>query len=204
VSNDSGSAESPAKQVKLRREKISQKTIDELNKRHERIVLMAVDIAKEAIELGELLQRVKARVAYGQWTGFVERNLRFSMRTVQRYMKAAELKHNAVLDPAAFMAQIWGNEPTKLKDRNDVDVASDDASAEEDDDEEDDEDKGQHGGEALNFFSDKGKPAMAHFKDVVAALEREFFSSDGFTTQAKRAFAEELIRWLQEKIAQLK
>jgi hypothetical protein len=127
------SPQSHPRRVRIKRERVSQNEIDDLNERHERILRAAADVARQVIELGERLREVKTKIRHGKWVPFVEQNLKFSMRTVQRYMKAAEQKYDPILsyDPAEFMARIWGNKPEleegeKIKKgKNDVDVAFD-------------------------------------------------------------------------------
>jgi hypothetical protein len=53
--------DAPPKRLKLSREKITQREIDDLNDRHERIMRSAAEVAREIIELGERLSSVKAR-----------------------------------------------------------------------------------------------------------------------------------------------
>jgi hypothetical protein len=206
VSDDAQPIEVPAKRVRVSRDRISQKEIDDLNARHARIARSTFEIAREIIELGEKLAAVKARIGHGKWIPFVEKNLHYSMRTVQRYIKAAEQKHNlAFLDPEEFMARIWGNTPKQLKagegdtiDKNDVTSHFDE---DEDADEDIDDDVTQHGGPGFEpgFFPDKGKPDFFVFKNFVALLEGHFFGSKSVTTDAKLEFVTELISWLENR-----
>jgi hypothetical protein len=125
--------QTPSKRVRVKQEKISQQEIDDLNERHQRILQAAADVARQVIELGERLVSYKKRLPHGRWALFVEKNLHFSMRTTQRYMKAAEQKYDPILgsDAAEFMARIWGNKPEleegqeAKKGKSDVDVAFD-------------------------------------------------------------------------------
>jgi DUF3102 family protein len=208
---DPSLAQTPAKRSRLIREKISQKLIDEINERHDRIKRSASEIAREVVELGQILTQVKKSIRHGKWLPFVEKNLGFTDRTATRYMRAAERIDDPLLslDPAKFLAGVWGNEPKQIEGEEGVkkgksDVTSDfDEEGEED--ENDDKDLKQHGGEGFepSFFPDKGKPGFLGFKNLIAALERQFLGSEGFTVEAKLTFIGELIKWLEDRKAHL-
>jgi hypothetical protein len=189
----------PPQPLKLTRDKITQREIDEINTRHDRIVRSAAEIAREIIELGELLISVKSRTRHGKWLVFVQKNLRFSARTATRYMRAAEQKYDPILslDPAEFMARVWGNESKQLEDEEKVKKGKSDVTSDLTE-EEDEEDQSQHGGPGFEpeFFPDKGKAACLSFKNFVQVLEEQFLGSNDYTRQAKLDFLNELIRWL--------
>jgi len=196
--NQSDLPETPSKRTRVIREKINQTEIDDINARHARIIRSAAEMAREIIELGERLTSVKNRLRHGKWLAFVEKNFEFTARTATRYMRAAEQKYDPMLsiDPAEFMARIWGNEPKQLTEGEGIksDVTSDLI-------EEDEEDYSQHGGPGFepSFFPDKGQPGFLGFKNIVKVLETEFFGSADFTREAKLEFLNELISWLEAK-----
>jgi Protein of unknown function (DUF3102) len=191
----------PATRTRVTREKVSQKIIDEINERHDRIVRSAADTARGIIELGELLTRVKSQMRHGKWLPFVERNFRFTARTATRYIKAYEQRYDPILgfDPTEFMARVWGNESKQLEEGK---KGKSDVTSDLDDDETDDEDRDdlkQHGGPGFEpgFFPDKGKAGFYGFKNLVGHLEREFFGSADYTLKTKLDFINELISWLE-------
>jgi hypothetical protein len=118
-----------------------------------------------------------------------------SVKTANIWIRAWEGRDTelAVNDWDGYMRALYGNEPKKLK-------ASTKKSFQEDDSG-DDEDLKQHGGEGFSpsFFPDKGKPGFLGFKNLVAVLEADFFSSENYTRQAKLEFLDELIKWLKDR-----
>jgi hypothetical protein len=199
-------AETPAKRIRVNSDRITQKEIDDANSRHERIIRSAAETVRQVIELGRILITFKKRVSHGKWIPFVERNLKFQMRAAQRYMQAAE-EYNAMtdLDPAEFMAKIWGHKPKQLKDGEQEATDKNDAASHLDEDEDEDDDVTQHGGPGFEpgFFPDKGKPDFFVFKNFVALLEGHFFGSENVTTDAKLKFVTELISWLEHRKGKL-
>lgn len=189
------------KKIKVTRDKISQKTIDELNRLHGQLVRSASEVARQVIELGEKLATTKKQVRHGAWTDWVQNNLNFPMRTVQRYMKAAEMKHSLLLDadPSEFMAQIWGNsepiEDKKVRDgKNDVTSFSD----EEDENEDEEGSEKQHGGEGPSF-GDKTKHGFLSFRAVTIQLDQQFFLLATIPVEEKLSFIREMQAWLEHK-----
>jgi hypothetical protein len=92
---------------------VSRSEINYVNREHKAIVRSIADTTGRIINLGKKLARMRDRFEYGEWIPFVERELEFSVRTVQRYIRAAELSADLVLgtDPAEFLAKVWGHKP---------------------------------------------------------------------------------------------
>jgi len=124
-----GKAAAVAKPVKP----ISKSEIEYVNQTYKRILRTAVEVARQIIELGERLAKIKARVeareGYRAWGPWAVANLEFSLRTAQKFMKAAEDKHLfGVLSPEDFMARVWGHKPKELKNKEDNTEDRNDAS----------------------------------------------------------------------------
>jgi hypothetical protein len=95
----------------------------------------AATIARSA-GIGEELERIKAALdqeRYGQWGGWVARNLRgISERHLRRYRAIFRRKDEplAQSDPGAFMAQVYGNlDDTAGTDSSDVNVRTGNGAA---------------------------------------------------------------------------
>ena len=73
---------------------------DRLKHLHAEIMGAARVVMEKAIEAGGILQEVKAALPHGDFTGWVEQNAGFNIRTAQRYMKIYEnrdmLKNDSV------------------------------------------------------------------------------------------------------------
>jgi hypothetical protein len=67
----------------------------EINAEHREVVRSIADGVTHAIRAGELLLRAKANVGHGGWRQWQEKNLAFSVRTAQVYMRLARLDPNA-------------------------------------------------------------------------------------------------------------
>ena len=171
----------------------------DINRRYKKWRATAVETALAIIDLGERLAKLKRHVevarGYGHWEAFVADRAEFlpPIRTCQKFMFGAESKDDPLLstDPLAWAPKIWGNKPkAAAKDRNAVDGASKERTG----------DDKQSGGPGFNPGFDpekKTKPAFLEFKNLVAALEVEFFGSETITAKEKLQFIEELIRWLE-------
>jgi len=61
-----------------------------INSLHNKIVEGAKNVLADIVEIGEMLTKVKEMTKHGDFIGWVERNLTFSPRTAQRYMKVYE------------------------------------------------------------------------------------------------------------------
>jgi Protein of unknown function (DUF3102) len=198
-------AQAPEKRSRLIREKISQKVIDDINERHDRIRRSASEIAREVVELGQILTRVKDSMRHGKWLPFVEKNLRFTDRTATRYMRAAERIDDPLLslDPAKFLAGVWGHEPKQIEEGKGVKKGKSDAASDfenEGEGEDDETGEKQHGGPGFTgLFPDKGKAALFNFKNLQGVLDREFFDSEDITLEAKLTFVTELTNYLESR-----
>lgn len=199
--------ETPVLQGKLTRTKISQKEIKDVNDRYRRFAQSAADVARQAIELGDILLSMKARTAHGGWLRFIEQNFAFTSRTATRLMRAAEKKYDPMLsfDPAEFMARMWGNEPKQLEDSEGDTRGKSDVTSDLDDESSDEDDDSQHGGAGFDpgFTPDKHRPGFFNYKNLVAYLEANFFGSPEIALQAKLDFIRELVRWLEHKLVLL-
>jgi Protein of unknown function (DUF3102) len=67
----------------------------EINAEHREVARSMAEGVTHAIRAGELLLRAKANVGHGGWTQWQEKNLTFSVRTAQVYMRLARLDPNA-------------------------------------------------------------------------------------------------------------
>jgi hypothetical protein len=67
----------------------------EINAEHREVVRSIADSVTHAIRAGELLSRAKANAGHGGWRQWQEKNLSFSVRTAQTYMRLARLDPNA-------------------------------------------------------------------------------------------------------------
>lgn len=121
--------ELPSKRISVKREKITQKEIDEINALHRSSVEKALESVQSAIKCGGMLVSIKGRLKHGQWGKWAERNLNFTIRTAVRYMTAYE-KRAALYDtdPVEFMAMIWGHKAAEIEDKSDAGHKSDAAS----------------------------------------------------------------------------
>nr|AJR35778.1 ParB [Escherichia coli-Leptospira shuttle vector pMaORI] len=63
------------------------KTADELNRLHQSILTAGKNMVRFAIEAGEILFVKKNELKHGEFIPWVEENLNFKIRTVQRYIK---------------------------------------------------------------------------------------------------------------------
>jgi hypothetical protein len=169
------SAQAPGKRARLIREKISQKVINELNERHERIVHHISEAAREAIEQGKQLTWAKEQMRHGKWLPFIARHLHFSERTVQRYMKAYERRRDLLSIDKEFMARIWGNEEKQLEEGKDVKKGKSDVDVGfEDESDSGDNDSGDSGGEELTrpaHISEESWSRMVVHRELIKQLE---------------------------------
>lgn len=187
---------SPVKRVRGTREKVSQKEIDDLNQRHERIHRSVIEIVKEVIELGEKLAAIKTRLGHGRWEPWVEKNLKFTVRTARRYMTAAEQKEKLYLgqDPAEFMSVIWGHEPKQITGATGVKKGKSDAASDLDEDEDDDEDVTQHGGDGLKVLPEVPWTTNRFIEN----FDRCYFSDAKITIQEKLDTIKKIKVWLDK------
>jgi hypothetical protein len=178
-----------AKQIKLTPEGINQADIDAVLKR---LALMRKRFREDILFVGGRLAKMRDhKIAYGNWTSFVERVFPLSVKTANIWIRAWENRDSelAVNDWEAYMRALYGNEPRKLKASN---------STGKQDDEEEEEDLKQSGGEGFQtFFPDKGKAGFLGFKNLTAILQHDFFQSKSYTLEAKQQFIADLISWLE-------
>jgi hypothetical protein len=179
-----------AKQIKLTPEGVNQADIDVVLKR---LAQMRKRLREDILFVGGRLAKMRDhKIAYGNWTTFVERTFPLSVKTANIWIRAWENRDSelAVNDWESYMRALYGNEPKKLK------APSSRAKPEQDDEERDDLE--QSGGEGFQmFFPDKGKPGFLGFKNLTAALEHDFFASKSYTLAAKQQFITDLINWLE-------
>ena len=98
--------------------------------------------------------------------------------------------------PEVFLQQLWGNKPKEIKDAERA--GKDRVSGGENEDDLDRNDLIQHGGEGLSgLLPDKGRTGMYSYKNIVACLEREFFSNPAIAPETKTEVARELIKYLE-------
>jgi hypothetical protein len=182
------------KQIKLTPEGVNQRDVDAVLKR---LTQMRKRLREDILFIGGHLAKMRdTKIPYGGWTAFVERTFPLSVKTANIWIRAWENRDSelAVNDWDAYMRALYGNEPKKLKGGAKWEKRSSDP----DEDEESDEDLKQHGGEGLQtVFPDRGKPVFLGFKNLVAALQHDFFGSKEYSLEAKEQFIDELIKWLE-------
>ena len=191
--NDSSNLPVPVKRIKLTPEGVNQAEIDAVLGR---LAQMRKRLREDILFIGGRLAKIRDKMPHGRWGSFIERTFPLSIKTANIWIRAWENRDSelALSDWDAYMRVLYGNEPKKLK-----------TGFKRQEDEEDRDDLEQSGGEGLNFgreetiFADKGRPAIANFKQLVALLEREFFQSREITRQAKLEFITALIDWLENQ-----
>lgn len=182
-----------AKRIKLIPEGVNQADVDAIYKRWTK---MKRNLKNDILWLGARLFKMRSDAKLDRgWTRFVERNLPFSPKAANVFIRAYEDRDSelALADWDAFMRMLWNpNKPKVLKDYSRF------ASAAEDGEEEDRDDVRQSGGEALSgLFPDKDKADFYSFKKVTASLEQHVFAY--LTPEAKHRFIDELIKWLENQ-----
>jgi hypothetical protein len=210
--SDDRRTESSASARPIRPATISKSEIEYVNRTYRKILRTAAEIAAQAIDLGERLNRMKVRVKAREelWEKWAEEHLEFPLRTAQKLMAAANDKHKlAALGPEGFMAGVWGNRPKELPaPKNAVNGASGDKKKKREEEEEDDDnaDNSQHGGPGFSpeFFPDSknpGKLIFAGFKGLVEWLDQTILKNEGIVAKERLRFVEGLIRWLESRHA---
>lgn len=76
---------------------------DRLRQLHGEIIGAARMLLDKAIEAGKILRDVKAYLAHGEFTEWVETNAGFNIRTAQRYMKIYENREQLKNDSVSLL-----------------------------------------------------------------------------------------------------
>lgn len=187
----------PVRKIKLTPEGINQADVDAVGKR---LTQMRKRLREDILFIGGKLAKMRDKIPHGRWGRFIAQTFTdaygLSLKTSNIWIRAWENRNSelALADWAAYMRDLYGNEPKKLKA---------DYKAEPEEKDPDDEQSGGDGfGPGLGeptIFADKGKPGFYSFKQITAMLDREFFESKSVTLEAKTQFASELISWLEAR-----
>jgi hypothetical protein len=186
---------------------ISKSEIEWVNACHGRIVRSDANTLNEMIEAGKHLASMKERVKRrGEpWEEFVAGNLRFPIRTAQRYMEAFEIGPTLLLagvGPVEILAKIWGNE----KRRNVVSGKREKKEKDKKGDNNNNNNNNNRQSGGLSFYPDSenpGKLVVADFETLTGIIDREVFENESVTAPAKRAFVRKLVAWLRERMVSL-
>jgi hypothetical protein len=148
--------------------------------------------------IGGKFANMRDKIPHGRWGSYIERNFDLSIKTANIWIRAWENRGCAlaVNDWGAYMRELYGNEPKKLK-------APKHLSDQNEDDNDDDEQSGGEGfGAGLGeptISADKGKPGFYGYKNLVAMLDRDFFGSKAVTREEKLQFITELTKYLENQ-----
>jgi hypothetical protein len=95
--------------------------VDSINAKHTQLMLAGRTMMEKMIELGGDLYEVRRNLPYGKWESWAEHNLKFDIRTAQRYIAAFEKRHelqdNPDIDVQKFLRNINGHANTTTKKR---------------------------------------------------------------------------------------
>jgi hypothetical protein len=83
-----------------------------IRREHEMVLYDQESIIERSARIGEELERIKRGLPYGEWGGWLERNLKgISERHLRRYREIFRRKNEPLAseDPARFLAGIYGN-----------------------------------------------------------------------------------------------
>ncbi len=104
-------------------------TADEINAAHIEAEKHIKTAVANAIRCGELLLKAKAELPHGEWHGWIEENVKFSLRTAQGYMRLAGLNQQratrvAHLSLRQALKEIGERGPKQQRLERQVDVES--------------------------------------------------------------------------------
>ena len=92
---------------------IDQGKIDRLHELHSSILGSLRKTIDQAIEAGQILREIKLELPHGDFTGWVEKNIDFDIRTAQRYMRAYTHREELKNDTLSLLNDAYAamNEP---------------------------------------------------------------------------------------------
>jgi hypothetical protein len=100
---------------------VTRNCIDSINAKHAELMVAGRTMIEKMIGLGSDLHEVRRQLPYGKWESWAEQNLKFDIRTAQRYIAAYERRHelqnNPDMDVQKFLRNINGHANVTTKKR---------------------------------------------------------------------------------------